>query len=185
MAKDQTYDGDYEMFTDDDGIENLLSVIERTCSRWERYGNFYPPSTVLDGDVIVYGFIAQPVWDAVAETVSAPPTLEADFLRAFGDNPTAREIYDGHLPEVAEQVRQLAAVAEFVREHEMRWAPTGKQEHSIGNTATIRTAPRTGSRSSRLRGSTIAANRRSRRLSTCARTSFADGLTEVAVRSTT
>jgi hypothetical protein len=61
MAKDHTYDGDYEMFTDDDGIEDLLSVIERTCSCWERYGNFYPPSTVLGGDVIVYAFIAQPI----------------------------------------------------------------------------------------------------------------------------
>jgi hypothetical protein len=26
MAKDQTYDGDYAMFTHDDGIEDLLSV---------------------------------------------------------------------------------------------------------------------------------------------------------------
>jgi hypothetical protein len=128
MAKDQTYDGDYEMFTDDDGIEDLLSVIERTCSCWERYGNFYPPSTVLDGDVIVYGFIAQPIWDAIAGKASAAPTLEADFLRAFGANATAREIYDGHLSEVAEQVRQLAAVSEFVRVHEMRWAPPGEQE---------------------------------------------------------
>jgi hypothetical protein len=74
MAKDQTYDGDYEMFTDDDGIEDLLSVIERTCPCWERCGNFYPPSTVLDSDVIVYAFVAQPVWDAVAETVGSPDT---------------------------------------------------------------------------------------------------------------
>ena len=128
IAKDQTYDGDYELFTDEYGIEDLLAIIERTCSCWERYGNFYPPSTVLDGDVIVYAFIAQPVWDAIVETASAASNLEADFLRAFGGNPTAREIYDGHLPEVAEQVRQLAAICEFVRAHEMRWAPPGEQE---------------------------------------------------------
>jgi hypothetical protein len=133
MAKDQTYDEDPELFTDEYGIEDLLSVIERTCSCWERYGNFYAPSTVLDGDVIVYAFIAQPIWDAVVErgsveTASAAPTREADFLRAFGDSTTAREIYDGHLPEVAEQVRQLAAISEFARKHELRWAPPGEEE---------------------------------------------------------
>jgi hypothetical protein len=84
VAEDQTNDGDYELFTDDEGIEELLAVIERTCSCWERYGNFCPPSTVLDGDVIVYAFIAQPIWDAVVEkasveTASTAPTLEADF----------------------------------------------------------------------------------------------------------
>jgi hypothetical protein len=134
IAKDQTHDGDYEMFTDD-GIEDLLAVIERTCSCWERYGNFYPPSTVLDDDVIVYAFIAKPIWDAVVkgasvEFGSAAPTLEADFLRAFGDNTTAREIYAGHLPEVADDVRQLAAISEFVRKHELRWAPPGEQEQN-------------------------------------------------------
>jgi hypothetical protein len=29
---------------------------------------------------------------------------------------------------VAEQVRQLAAVSEFVQGHEIRWAPPGEQE---------------------------------------------------------
>jgi hypothetical protein len=95
--------------------------------------NFYPPSTDLDGDVIVYAFIAQPIWDAVvedasAESDSAAPTFDADFVRAFGDNPTAREIYDGHLSEVADEVRQLAAISEFVRKHQMRWAPAGEEE---------------------------------------------------------
>jgi hypothetical protein len=128
IAKDQTYDGDYELFTDADGIEDLFAVIERTCACWERYGNFYPPSTVLDDDVIVYGFIAQPIWDAIVGSASAGPTLAADFRRAFGDNTTAREIYDGHLPEVADEVRQLAAISEFVRTHELRWAPPGERE---------------------------------------------------------
>jgi hypothetical protein len=127
-AKDQTYDGDYELFTDEGGIEDLLAVIERTCSCWERYGNVYPPSTVLDGDVIVYALIAQPIWDAVTESASAASTLEEDFVRAFGDNPTAREIYDGRLSEVADEVRQLAAISEFVRKHELRWAPPGEGE---------------------------------------------------------
>jgi hypothetical protein len=80
MAKDQTCDGDYALLTDEDGIEDLLAVIERTCSCWERYDNVCPPSTVLDGDVIVYAFIAQPVWDGIVGAASAAPDVEEDWL---------------------------------------------------------------------------------------------------------
>jgi hypothetical protein len=86
-------------------------------------GNALAPLTVLDGDVIVFSFIAQPIWDVIVETGTAAPTLEAEFSRAFGDGAIPREIYDGHLPEVCAQLRQLAAISDFVRNHELRWAP--------------------------------------------------------------
>jgi hypothetical protein len=123
MAKEPTVNGDPEPFTDDCDIEDLLALIERTCACWEGGDNALAPLTVLDGDVIAFSFIAQPIWDAIAETGTAASTLEAEFSRVFGDGAIPHEIYDGHLPEVSKQLCQIAAISDFVRTHELRWAP--------------------------------------------------------------
>lgn len=106
----------------DCGLQGLLTYIMDAWLLAGPYGDepFTPmPMAVLDGDPLVYALIAQPIWDAIVAARSGPATLDG----VFGDCPIPREIYGAHLAEVEPQLQALARITEFVRTHELRWAP--------------------------------------------------------------
>ncbi|MBF6163391.1 hypothetical protein IU486_01210 [Streptomyces gardneri] len=122
FAKDQTSTFDGDALTSDSHIEELLQLIERTHLAIE-YDNI-PASTVLDGDMVVFALIAQPVWDAIVDRAPVPDrSPERQAERVFGPASTAAEIYEGRLPELATSLGQLAAVNDSVEAHGLRWAP--------------------------------------------------------------
>ncbi|NEW37019.1 hypothetical protein GV791_31375, partial [Nocardia cyriacigeorgica] len=59
FADDQTSTFEGDALTADSDIEDLIRLIERTHVAIEDGG--YSPSTVLDGDAVVFALIAQPV----------------------------------------------------------------------------------------------------------------------------
>lgn len=122
-ARHHPYEDPVE-FTDDYSLEDLLAAIEAACSLATTFDDedFEAlPLAVLDGDPLVFGLIAQPVWDAIAAAGEGEASLDA----AFGEAKVPREIYGSHLTDVDRQLRDFAAVSAFVRSHELRWAPPG------------------------------------------------------------
>ena len=109
----------------DSRIDKLLALIEVTCACSHVYGHHYPPSTLLDGEMIVFATIAQPVWDALtATTISCPEPPEKQFERVFADCLIAHEIYpDSWQPLLADKIRQLTAVDDFLTTMKLAWAP--------------------------------------------------------------
>jgi len=116
-------DGEVVDFPGEYGVQGPLTyIMDSWLLAWPHDDDepFTPmPLATLDGDTVVYALIAQPVWDAIVAAGSAPATLEA----AFGDGTIPREIYGTHAAEVAPQLQALARITEFVRVHELRWAP--------------------------------------------------------------
>lgn len=129
FAKDQTRTFDGDTLTSDGHIEELLQLIERThvAIADEMHAEdiySYSASTVLDGDIVAFALIAQPVWDAIVDAAAAPGgPLTQQFEQLFGTESTTAEIYEGQLPELATAIGQLAAVSDFVETHGLRWAP--------------------------------------------------------------
>lgn len=121
FAKDQTRRGPRGLTC----TEELLELVEVTCVCSYVYGHHYPSSTVLDGDVIVFATIAQPVWDALTATGnSCADSPEVQFERLFADCPVAQEIYpEARRQLVADKIRQLAVVDQFLATMNMPWAP--------------------------------------------------------------
>lgn len=119
FAKDQTSTFEGDALTADSDIEDHIRLIERTHIAIVDGGG-HPASTVLDGDMVVFALIAQPIWDAIA---AAAPPLDRESDRLFGPASTAADIYAGRLPELAPAIDQLAAVGAFVAGHGLRWAP--------------------------------------------------------------
>jgi hypothetical protein len=106
-------------------IDELVWLVERNCLSFD--GD--PPVATLDGRLVTFAMIAQPVWDALAAAgTGSPASLEEQFDRLFADSPPAGEIYRRHLPEVAEQVRQLAAVHDFIAVRGQVWKPTAEPD---------------------------------------------------------
>ncbi|MET9487172.1 hypothetical protein [Nocardia sp. NPDC006630] len=106
-------------------MAELIDLIEVTCSCSDIYGHHYPPSTLLDGDVIVFATIAQPVWDAL--TAIKNPCTDSpgeQFERIFADCPVAQGIYpEGRRRLLPEKIRQLKVVDQFLTTMKMPWAP--------------------------------------------------------------
>ena len=125
QVEDQTRLNDPHRLDPDIDIEFLLHLVERTvsCSDLFDHAGTYPPSTVLDGDPVVFAMIAQPVWDAIA---AEPDSLRLDLTTsAFGPGAdVAAEIYGEHLDQLGEPLRQFAAVSDFIASQPLlRWAP--------------------------------------------------------------
>ena len=126
-------DGDAVDFSGDYGLQGLLSyIMDSWLLAWPSDGESFTPMplTVLDGATLVNGLIAQPVWDAIVAAGSGPATLDA----AFGDSAIPREIYGSHVAEVDPHLRALARIAEFVRAHELRWAPPAEPDQRYPST---------------------------------------------------
>ncbi|MFE3441904.1 hypothetical protein ACFXNW_02615 [Nocardia sp. NPDC059180] len=127
FAKDQTSTFEGDALTADSDIEDLIRLIERThvaIDDENHDGHTYSASTVLDGDMVAFALIAQPVWDAIADAapvVDRP--LDREFEGLFGRESAAAEIYEGRLPELSTALRQLAAVGDVVESHGLCWAP--------------------------------------------------------------
>jgi hypothetical protein len=116
-------------------IEDLVWCFERNGMSLAFAPDFEPVAT-LDGIPVDFALIAQPVWDALAATVDpGRGSVDEWFKRAFGDVPTPGDIYRGRLAEVAEQVRQLYAVADFVAAHGLAWAPPNESAQRYPNGA--------------------------------------------------
>jgi hypothetical protein len=125
QAHDETHVDDPNWFDPDIDIESLLFLVERTVSCSDLYddGSPYPPSTVLDGDPVVFAMIAQPVWDAIASQNRSPRTNLPAV--AFGPGvDVAADIYGEHLDQLVEPLRQFAAVSDFIATRPLlRWVP--------------------------------------------------------------
>ncbi|MFB7720053.1 hypothetical protein [Nocardia sp. NPDC056100] len=120
FAENQVNDG--EEFGAEVDIEGLLQLIERTHLSF--VDDFYAASTVLDGDVIAFALIAQPVWDAIVDGAPASDqSPEQRFHGVFGQASAAAEIYADRLTELAVPLHQLTAINDFVVAHGLRWAP--------------------------------------------------------------
>ncbi|MEV0247710.1 hypothetical protein AB0H76_14045 [Nocardia sp. NPDC050712] len=104
-----------------DEIEELLQRIERThCDIADEI--LSADSTTLDGDLIVFALIAEPVWAAIATAGSERPVAER-LERLFGPASAGADIYRDRLPELAAALTETAAVADFVAANGLRWAP--------------------------------------------------------------
>ncbi|WP_218021536.1 hypothetical protein [Nocardia acidivorans] len=111
-----------EQLTSDSDIEELLQLIERTNAAIG--SDHHSASTVLDGAVIVFALIAQPVWDAIVDGAPTPErSADRQFQQLFGETSLAGEIYRGQLPNLATPLDQLSAVNDFVDAHGLRWVP--------------------------------------------------------------
>ncbi|MFF2554784.1 hypothetical protein ACFVUS_27535 [Nocardia sp. NPDC058058] len=118
---------DAEEFGADVDIEGLLQLIERTHLSF--VDDFYPASTVLDGDAIAFALIAQPVWDTIANSASASnQSPQQQFQGVFGQSSTAAEIYADQLPELTLPLHQLTAINDFITAHGLRWAPPSEPD---------------------------------------------------------
>jgi len=107
-------------------IDHLLEVVERNGLLFPPDDPVGPePAVTLDGQVLHHGLIYQPVWDALA-TGDAP-------AGSLLESAIAREIYHERLAEVADLVRQLAAVDAFLAAHDVPWAPPGEERQRYAN----------------------------------------------------
>ncbi|MEU7632478.1 hypothetical protein AB0C34_21205 [Nocardia sp. NPDC049220] len=122
FTQDQTSNVDVDWLPPDAVIDDLVHVVERTTSFVD--DDLYQPSSVLDGVPIVFALIAQPVWDALTITASGKPVADL-FAAASSECGIAEEIYRGQLAQVDDQVRQFAAVSDFLATRERTWAPSG------------------------------------------------------------
>jgi len=125
QAEDQTRSDNPKWFDPDIDIESLLYLVERTVSCSDLYDHQmpWPPSTVLDGDPVVFAMIAQPVWDAIAAQDHSPRmSLTTSAVGPGAD--VAADIYGEHLDQLVEPLRQFAAVSDFIATRPLlRWAP--------------------------------------------------------------
>lgn len=137
-AHDHTHAGDPHWFDPDIDIESLLYLIERTTTCSELYGQPYPAGTVLDGHPVVFAMIAQPVWDAIAAQNRSPRANITTV--AFGPGADiAASIYGEHLGQLAEPLRQFAAVSDFIATRPLlRWAPPHEPVQRYPRSACIR-----------------------------------------------
>lgn len=103
-------------------VDGLLRNIEGNSMALAYPEEQSPPAVTFDGDLLFFSLIAQPVWDALA-AAAREGSIDAWFSQTFGQSAVPREIYGPELGAVAEQVRQLAAVNDFVAEHGLGWAP--------------------------------------------------------------
>ena len=97
------HDGRFRIESEPEDVDDLLWYFER---------NQLPdvePMATLDGHVIVFALIAQPVWDALA-------------TGGHGRYDPG-EIYAGRLDEFAAQAAQLASIDRFVDAPGYGWAP--------------------------------------------------------------
>jgi hypothetical protein len=98
---------------DADSIEDLLRCVERN-NLWLIADPVVPePAATLDGAVVSFALVAQPVWTAIAASVGPGAMVDGWF----------GEIYRERLSEFPELVRQFAAVSEFVSDRGLVWAP--------------------------------------------------------------
>lgn len=136
-AHDQTHVGTPNWFDPDIDIESLLFLVERTVSCSDLYddGSPYPPSTVLDGNPVVFAMIAQSVWDAIAAQHRSPRMSLT--TSAFGPGAdVATDIYGQHVDQLVEPLRQFAAVSDFITNWPLlRWAPPNEpvQRYALGS----------------------------------------------------
>lgn len=105
-------------------IEDLLWCFERNCLCLAY--DFEDPVATLDGELVTFALIAQPVWNALAAVVApSQESASAWFEGLFRDSSVAGQIYRERLADVSEHVRELYAVSDFMTMHGLTWAPPG------------------------------------------------------------
>lgn len=108
-------------------IDGLIWLVERNTTVWHAMQMGSDPMVSFDGDPIVLALVAQPIWNAiVADAAATPPAaVEATFEEVFDRDPIPMGLYRTHLPDISEQLGELAAVAKFMAAHDRVWAPPG------------------------------------------------------------
>lgn len=107
-------------------IGRLLESVERNSLRFLSVEE--SPYALLDGIPVDAALIAEPVWDALTADrggASGAP-VDALFAEAFADSPVGYELYHRHTAQFAGRIRQLHAIAAFVVEQGLVWAPPGE-----------------------------------------------------------
>jgi hypothetical protein len=98
-------------------IELLLRCFERTM-------NDPPEAALLDGRPVVFALVAATVWNAIVRAAPKPSGDDrATFDRLFKGVPVANEIYSERLEDVTLQLRELAAVSDFLAARTLPWTP--------------------------------------------------------------
>jgi hypothetical protein len=106
-------------------IDSLLGLIERNVTE-------SPNTFRLDGQPIYFALICKAVWQSIAKAYKVTAgSSKVLFPRLFSGVSIAEEIYEGHRSEVARQMKELAAVTDFLTEHKLPWKrpnPEGEGE---------------------------------------------------------
>jgi len=113
-------------------IEDLLWCFERNglCLAYD----CEDPVATLDGALVTFALIAQPVWNALAAVVApSQESVSAWFEGLFGDASVAGQIYRERLADVSEHVRELYAVSDFMTMHGLTWAPPAEPSQRYPN----------------------------------------------------
>jgi len=100
-------------------IDPLLRAIERNI-------NDSPNIALWDNRPVMFALISQEIRDALVKGSAASMTeVETPplFQRVFGDSPLARGIYGGNLAEIAEPLKELATISDFLAERGLAWHP--------------------------------------------------------------
>jgi hypothetical protein len=99
---------------------------------FERNNNDGGRAALLRGQPVVFGLIWTRAWEVAAEVGKAGPDTDR-FQRLFAGVPAAEEIYRGALTKVAQPLRELAAVCDFLESRGIAWRPPsegGAQHYS-------------------------------------------------------
>lgn len=102
-------------------IEDLLWCFERNCL-CSVYDDEDPVAT-LDGALVTFALIAQPVWNALVAVAPSQGSVSEWFQGLFGDSSVAGQIYRERLDDVSEHLRELFALSDFLATHGLTWAP--------------------------------------------------------------
>src|SRR5205807_206218 len=103
-------------------LEGLLDLVERSVT-------LDADTVVLNGHRVLFALVCQTVWEAVVRAAGGghePSSLL--FERLFSGVPLARELYQGNLTDVAQPLREFAAVQDFLAERGLAWRPPSDPE---------------------------------------------------------
>ncbi|CAM3752492.1 MULTISPECIES: hypothetical protein [Tsukamurella] len=110
-----------------ESLDGIMELLERNTSVWLRFRESdpkAPPVIAVDGDPLVFVLVARTVWQAIVDAAeSAMGSLDGEFDSVFGPDPIATGIYGCSLNELADRVREIAAVHRFMAAHGMAWRP--------------------------------------------------------------
>jgi hypothetical protein len=109
-----------------------IETVEHLLHGFERNMNDHSTAAVLNGQRIVFALCAATVWNEIARSAKAADD-RATFDRLFGAAPVPREIYGERLSDVSQQLREFAAVSNFLAGRNIPWTPATDVSQHYGD----------------------------------------------------